>query len=332
MDPQTTSQEILSKRHVLRHESPYSKLNYKQAVLATLAYFDLFQYPLTLEETTKFLYKLDPNAHHVKMTLNESQLITKRGSYYQLQGEQDHIATRHDRDIIAKKLWKRIEKFQWVFNLTPYIQLASVCNNLSLNNTSAKSDIDLLIITKPGRLFLSRMILTFWLHLFGVRRHGEKVAGRFCLSFFATEESLKCDEIEKKPYDLYLAYWLQTLEPIAGSRHVYEKILTDNAEWLKKFFQGNIRYNMHHFKESPKWAKLLKKWQEKILNTEWGQKIENKLAHWQLERARTKRTQLELEDTDVIISKNILKFHNVDKRNEIYEKWVEKLTTLLKQN
>jgi hypothetical protein len=345
MDPETKTQQQTSQNDVhpgrqpslaqkiigrSRHQQSYDKLNYKQAVLATLAYFDIFQYPLTVDETTKFLYKLEPDQHHVEMTLNESKLITRRGSYYQLKGEQDHISTRHDRDIIAKGLWKRIDRFRWIFNITPYLRMAAICNNLSTNNTSNTSDIDLLIITKPGRLFISRLILTFWLHIFGVRRHGDKVSGRFCLSFFATEGTLQCEYIEKKPYDLYLAYWLQTLEPIAGSRLTYEKILDDNEEWAKKFFKRRLLYNMHHFKESPKWAVLIKGWQEKLWDTKWGQKLENKLTEWQLKRAKEKRSQLNLEETDVIIDQDILKFHNIDKRNEIYEEWSGKLTAILK--
>jgi hypothetical protein len=330
MDPQPEVQKILKRRTTQRHEHSYSKLNYKQAVLATLAYFDIFQYPLTIDEATKFLYKLEPDQHHVEMTLNESRLVTKRGSYYQLAGPQDHITTRHDRELIGKHLWKRVNRFRWAFNITPFIELVAVCNNLSISNTSESSDIDLLVITKPGQMFISRIILTFWLQLFGVRRHGNKVAGRFCLSFYATEGTLKCEEIEKKPYDLYLAYWLQTLEPVSGSRLVYEKILDDNEDWAKKFFKRRLLYNMHHFKDSPAWATRLQKWQEKILNTKWGQKLEDKLSTWQLKRSKDKQAQLELEETDVIITKDLLKFHNVDKRNEIYETWMGKLTSILK--
>ena len=325
MDPQTTSR--IHPR--LRHEHTYTKLNYKQAVLATLAYFDVFQYPLTAEEATRFLYKLEPDLHHVKMTLDESRLVTKRGSYYQLNHDSDHIATRHDREIIAKQLWTRVNRFRWAFNLTPYVRLVAVCNNLSLNNTGPTSDIDLLIITEPGRLFLSRLILTFWLQLFGVRRHGKKVAGRFCLSFFAAKGALQAERIEKKPHDLYLAYWLQTLEPVAGSRQVYENVLQDNRAWLQTFFQSPPHYNMHRFKETPRSAAFLKKLQEKALNTRWGQKIENRLSSWQLNRARTKQAALNLEETDIILSEDILKFHNIDKRNEIYQQWVEKLSVLL---
>lgn len=312
-----------------KNEAIFSKLNYKQAVLATLAYFDIFNHPLTRNEVIRYLYKLEPDPHHVEVTLNESRLIERRGSYYQLSGDKDHISTRHDREIIAKKLWKQVNRYRWAFNITPYIKLVAICNNLAINNPSQTSDIDLLIITKPGRLFISRMIITFWLQLCGVRRHGGKVAGRFCLSFFATENNLHCAELDKKPHDIYLAYWLQTLQPICGTREAYEQLLNDNHDWAKQFFQQPPRYNMHHFKEAPTWAKHLKNSQEIILNTKLGGKIEARLQQWQLKRAHSKKSKLTTEETDVIATPNMLKFHNVDKRNEIYKTWVNKLTVIL---
>ena len=164
MEPQATSITGFPRR-LHQHEQTRPTINYKQAVLATLAYFDIFDYPLTAHEATQYLFKLPPASHHVETTLNESRLITKRGSYYQLNHDRDLIATRHDRALIAKRFWKRVNRFRWIFQLVPYLRLAAVCNNLSLNNTKPTSDIDLLIITKPGRLFTSRLILTFWLHL-----------------------------------------------------------------------------------------------------------------------------------------------------------------------
>ena len=313
-----------------RHEQrQHSKPNYKEAVLTTLAYFDLFQYPLTLKEVTRHLYNLEAETHHVEMALNESRAIINRGSYYQLEGNKDHIAVRHDRELIAKQLWKRVNRFRWIFSLTPYTRLVTICNNLSLDNTSNTSDIDLLVITKPGRLFTSRLFLTMWLQICGVRRYGNKVAGRFCLSFFATEGNLNCEKIEKKPYDIYLAYWLQTLEPISGSKEIYENILRDNATWLKKFFTGQPHYNMRHFRDTPGWIRTLQQWQEKILNSKWGQKLEDKLTDWQLKRANAKKADLNIEATDVIINHDMLKFHNIDKRREIYERWVVKVKELI---
>lgn len=307
-----------------------TKLNFKEAVLATLAYFDLFEYPLTLNELTRYLFKLEPDQHHISVMVKESQKIRQRGSYYQLADSKDRITTRHERELIAKHLWKRVEKYRWVFKIIPYVRLVAVCNTLALNNTKEKSDIDLFIVTEPNRLFTARLLLTAALHLLGVRRRGSKVTGRFCLSFFAAENHLIAGKIAKKPYDIYLAYWLQTLQPIAGDRRVYENLLEQNSAWLKQFFENPPLYNMHNFKETSHRMRVFKEWLEKILNRQFGTRIEEKLAEWQLKRAENKRKQLNVEQNDVIIEKTLLKFHNIDLRNEIFKAWTKKLEEVLK--
>lgn len=330
MDPQPATTKRQQHKSIGRPHS-YSKLNYKQAVLSTLAYFDVSQYPLTQEETKRYLFQIEPDAHHIEITLNESQFIKKRGSYYQLIGENNHIATRHERALVAKRLWKRVERFRLLFETIPYIKLVAICNNLALSNTKPGSDIDLFIVTKPGRLFITRLILTCWLHLFGVRRHGEKISERFCLSFFATEEALNFEYLRRGPVDIYLAYWLQTIKPICGERETYHALLHENEAWLNKIFAHPVHPNIHRFKESSLWTKSLKRLQEKILDTKWGEKLESKLEHWQIKRAEKKKAQIEQANPNhgIIINKHMLKFHNIDRRETFYQKWIDKLQEVL---
>lgn len=304
-------------------------LNFKQAVLATLAYFDIFEYPLTKEELTRYLFKLEPDAHHIEVMAKESKRIRRRGSYYQLAESEDRITTRHERELIAKRFWQCVEKYRWIFQVTPFIRLVAVCNTLAINNTKHESDIDLVVITQSKRLFTTRLLLTILLHILGVRRHGKKIAGKFCLSFFAAENQLVAEEIAKKPYDIYLAYWLQTLQPIAGNKKVYEELLEQNSEWLKQFFAGRPLYNMHHFKETPRFLGRIQIALEKILSSRWGERLEKKLAHWQLSRAQKKRKELNVDDSDIVITPTLLKFHNIDRRNEIFKAWAKKVEEVL---
>lgn len=304
-------------------------LNLKEAVLATLAYFDLFEYPLTQAELNRYLFKLEPDAHHIDVMLKESRKIRRRGSYYQLAESSDRVATRHERELIAKRFWRRVEKHRWVFQLIPFVRLVAVCNTLALGNPKEESDIDVVVVTQPNRLFTARLLLTILLHLLGVRRHRSKVAGRFCLSFFVAEGHLIADSIAKKPYDIYLAYWLQTLQPIAGDKKVYEKLLEQNSPWLKQFFAGRPHYNMHHFKETPRFLGRIQAVLEKILSSRWGERCEQKLAAWQMTRARKKQKNLNVEETDIVVTPTLLKFHNIDRRNEIFKAWVKKVEEVL---
>jgi hypothetical protein len=306
-----------------------SQINYKQAVLSTLAFFDLFDYPLTQQETLDYLFQIQPDEHHVALTLKESQRIQKRGHLYQLSDKPDQSALRHERTIISEQLWKKIAKYRWVFGLIPYVEFVGVCNNLAYNNASKSSDIDLFIVTKPGRMFISRLLLTGLTQFLGIRRHGSKVAERFCLSFFVTSDRLNLEDIQKAPLDIYLAYWLKTLQPIYGDLEIYKNLIKTNS-WTQNIFAQPLTPQLSKHGNAPKWAEKMKSRLEKQFNKPWGQKFEAKLTQWQLKRARLKRQKLGLspDDTSVVLTRKMLKFHNEDQRESIYKAWIQRVNEL----
>src|SRR3989338_8633583 len=57
------------------------------------------------------------------------------------------------------------------------------------------SDIDLFIVARAGRLFIVRSFSILILHVLGVRLHGKKIKGRFCLSFFIDDTALDLSKI-----------------------------------------------------------------------------------------------------------------------------------------
>lgn len=96
----------------------------------------------------------------------------------------------------------------------PAIRRVWVCNSLSMNAADGDSDIDLFVETAPGRLWTGRAVATAFFAALGVRRHGNKVAGRFCLSFFAVENAdFGTVAVEN---DAYLYEWARRLIPVGG--------------------------------------------------------------------------------------------------------------------
>lgn len=110
----------------------------------------------------------------------------------------------------------------------PGIRLVAICNSLSMYATDKGSDIDLFIVTKTGRLWLVRLLVTAYFQLLGVRRHGKKVAERFCLSFFVSEAGMDFAPFALEN-DPYLAAWLAHLKPIVDIGDTYQSLMTVNA-------------------------------------------------------------------------------------------------------
>ncbi|MDQ1344197.1 MAG: hypothetical protein QG650_917 [Patescibacteria group bacterium] len=112
------------------------------------------------------------------------------------------------------RLVERAKKYCRVLAKFPAIRRIWVCNSLSMNAADADSDIDLFVETAPGRIWTGRVVTTLFFTLLGVRRHGDKVKGRFCLSFFAAEGA----DFGKIaiPDDVYLSEWARRLVPVDG--------------------------------------------------------------------------------------------------------------------
>ncbi len=296
----------------------------KQAVLATLAYFDLFGVPLTRSEISEHLFFTLPDEEKITIYLRESPIIQLKAGYYSLSGDDEFYERFFEKQSRALRYWKKVRRYHWLFSICPFIELICVCNSLPIYAVDEESDIDLFVVAKKNRLFLARFALTVLTTLFGVRRHGSKTRERFCLSFYVTEDSLDLKKIALEPYDIYLAYWVKTLEPIAGNYESYQKILSLSRPWLTEYFK-TIEEHRRYFRKAKAWHEEWKQRSEKWLNKdEW----EEKAKRSQMRRAREKYFLLK-DKSGTVLSDTMLKFHNHDERTEIREKWVNRLNELL---
>ena len=110
-----------------------------------------------------------------------------------------------------------------------------------MNACHKDSDIDLFIITRKNRLWSVRIFLTLILSILGQRKTTKKHAGKFCLSFFITEDALSLEHIAIEN-DVYLEYWVETLKPILNRNKCFEKFMKKN----KNLLEGSLHTKPHH--------------------------------------------------------------------------------------
>jgi hypothetical protein len=288
----------------------------KQAVISTLAYFHLFGVPLTRDEISDYLFFQKPDEKKIDMYLKESPYIHYHKGYFSLKGDADFYNEFFNKLKRSKEYWKRVNRYRFIFSLCPFIEFIGVCNSLPIRSTGANSDIDLFIVTKKGKLHTARFFLTLFTSLFGVRRHGDKIRKRFCLSFYMTDENLSLRKIAQAPYDIYLAYWLKTLEPVAGTYSSYKTFINVNCTWLKPYFH-KINLHTRRYRRRKPWHKKVKSRLELWFGSK---KWENRFKTKQLERIHKKQSAIE-DQSGTIISENMLKFHNKDQRSDIRKNW-----------
>ncbi|MDD2807387.1 MAG: hypothetical protein PHW95_02625 [Patescibacteria group bacterium] len=306
----------------------------QQAILKTLAYFDIFDYPLTWLEIYRWLwqpselYLSSDLLADLQLLISENIIEQKFGLYF-LPQRVGIISVRYDRYQFAEKKFAIAKKVARWFSTVPFIEMIAVCNNVSYNNGSAKSDIDFFVVVKNGRLYFTRAIVTVLANALGLRRHGAKISNRVCLSFYIIDTELDLSDIAIADPDPYLIYWSATLFPIFNN-DVYHKFLASNA-WLKKYlphFNG-VEANGRRFASRYKMAassQALGRW---IFGGRLGDAAEKIARLIQLTKmSYNKKSVATQPNTKVVISERMLKFHENDRRLEYANRWYQSCANL----
>ncbi len=309
----------------------------EKAILATLAYFDIFDYPLTLMEIFRYLYQpsavnyqspdtfLDlQQVLHSNQNLKEA--ISQKNGFYFLKGREDLIKKRKERHDIAQPKWKIAQKAAKYLQLVPFIKMMTVCNTLAYDNAEEKSDIDFFIVVKSGRMWTARFIATLLMQFLGLRRYNRKIKDRICLSFYVTEDNLDLSNMAIQD-DIYLRYWITQVVPLYVRDDMDVEFAKAN-KWTKNYLPNFVLYQAGQKRKvlDNRFFIAVRTIREKMLRGRLGDAIEGWLRKIQRSKMdKNTRSLAQKSGTEVIISDKMLKFHEIDRREEFRKKFSEKL-------
>jgi predicted nucleotidyltransferase len=294
-------------------------------ILSTLAHYEAERgVPLSAFEVYKYLHK-NSNTLSFKEILNELKELKKKknikeknGFYYLNSSEnKKHYSQRIKRDKISIKKWKKARKIICLMQTIPFVKSVSVAGSLSMNNTSEKSDIDLFITTKYGRIWTVRTFSMLLMQIFGQRRHDKKINNKICLNYYVTETSLP------KIQNLASANVFLRTVPVLNKKE-YGEFFKKNTFWIEKYFQkAQEKFQIKNLRSIKKNRLFLfiKNLLEFLLSGKIGDFIEKHLAFWQKNRIQ-KKIKKEQSVTNLIFTDEILMFHWPKPRNsEVMEKY-----------
>jgi len=199
----------------------------KTGILKVLAYFDLFDYPVSAEEIMILLENPIGKKELLEDLgqLVQAQCLFRFGEFYSLRDDPSSEKKRLDGNKRAKPLiaiGSRIASFLFRF---PFVRGVALSGSLSKNFAEENADIDLFIITKTNRLWVARTLL----HLFKKLTYLTGNQHWYCMNYFIDEDALL---IEEK--NIFTATELITLMPKFGAEAFVQFFRVN--DWTNQFF------------------------------------------------------------------------------------------------
>lgn len=193
----------------------------QKAILETLAYSDVFDYPLTFDELHRYLTISAPRAD-LAACLDQMNLVATESGFYFLADRHSTVCTRIDREQTSRMAFQRARRYGAMLGSLPFVRMVTLTGSLAMLNLSRDADMDYMLVTQPGRLWLARAFAVSFGRL--MRISGDRI----CVNLLVSESAL-----EWHPHDLYSAREICQMIPLAGV-DVYHHLRAANA-WTKSF-------------------------------------------------------------------------------------------------
>lgn len=252
----------------------------KQAcqVLATFIYSSLFNYPLTAKEAELRLFAAKQlSSIGLKKTVNNQkskqvqrktktiiQELVKSGdlikkslnqtNYYFpakfISGQIDPFVLRKQKEVWAKKLKKDLPILVTLMKKISWVRGVAVTGSLALDSGWKNDDIDLMVIARKNRLWLSRTIVLLSSLIRGKKGFLNKEQD-WCFNLWLEADSLALSAKRQNPY---IAYEVLQADWICESGGLEEKFLKSNS-WVKEYFPNYYLARLKQVK-SAKFAQL----------------------------------------------------------------------------
>lgn len=297
-----------------------SRTDLEESVMRTVLWFSQFSYPLTVFEIWKWL--LHPERAYglaeVYAVLERSEWLREKlesqAGFFALKdsGIGQLIQGRQDKFLDAERKFALLRRTVKYFSLLPGVRAVAAANTLAWWSTTRDSDIDLYIVTKPGHIWSTRFWLVVPFLLLGRRPgHGQStsVQDPFCFSFFSTSASLNLEAL-CLPRDHYMAFWVRSLVPVLDRDGSLEAVQTQNR-WASRTLPNAQSRRRHHRHVSSTLPSLPIQWRF----------TEPVFRAVQRDRLPTHLREIANLDSRVVVTDDMLKFHDNDRRAEFRDRF-----------
>jgi hypothetical protein len=280
------------------------------AILRTILYADVFQFPLRSTEIHRFLIhdEATPLSEIERCLQTSSHLnavLHCEAGYYCLKGGQALLSKRQERENHTKLLMNSAYRYGNWFAAIPFVRMVALTGALAVRNpASLTDDFDYMLVTSAGRVWTARLFAVVVVRL--VRFLGRELCPNYVL---ADNQLLQARQ------DTFIAHEIAQMQPIYGAA-LYRLMLHENS-WAKVYLP-----NLDAYESKPEATLPLKK----ALEWLFGGWLGDKLEAWEFSRKSQKfATETEREGSAAQIDQSQAKGHFKDNGHPILEQYYARL-------
>ncbi|AWA29509.1 nucleotidyltransferase [Flavobacterium magnum] len=273
--------------------------------LKTILYFSLFHYPLRLDEICSFSISKDCPKIEAELTeLVAKKIIFRIEDYYYPVYDPGCLEKRKNGNKMAVDALVKAKERATLISKFPFVEAVGVSGSLSKGYYDKDSDIDFFVITRPGKLWISRTLLMLYKKLFLLNSRKY-----FCINYFMSSSSL---EVEEK--NRFTATEIKTLIPFEG-RLVFEEFYKKN-DWVSGLLGTyDPKLESVGIISKPGGVKII----EKLLDTKAGEQLDSLFKKTTVTFWKLKFRQMRSEDFKVALksTKDISKHHPLNFQKKV---------------
>ncbi|XWX05299.1 hypothetical protein VZO05_07000 [Aggregatilineales bacterium SYSU G02658] len=281
----------------------------ESAILRTVLYADIFDYPLTAEEI--YLYLIGRAAEsplEVERLLRSSdrlrELLCQQQGFVFLRTRPELVERRQAREAHAAPLLESAQRYgHWLAQI-PFVRMVAVTGAVAMRNPShANDDIDYMLIVQPGRVWLARALAVLLVRF--TRLRGVELCPNYVLA---------ADKLTQTRTDLYVAHELTQMRPVYG--YAYYCALLNANGWAWEMLPNSSAHPPLTSETQPPIKQAL----EYLLRGRIGSLLDG-LEY----RRRAAHFQKRIHSDAAVISPHAVKGHFHDHGQRILEAYYERL-------
>lgn len=288
----------------------------EEAIIRTVVYADVFNFPLTIPEIHHFLisrqhYTCDEIAAALSGSARLSRLFRLEGEYVLCHDRSEIVGLRQRREAAASRLFPLALRYGvWLARL-PFVRMVAITGALSVRNPDDDDDdLDYVLVTASGRVWTARAFAVLLVRL--ARLRGVTLCPNYVLSETA---------LFQQRHDIFMAHEVAQMVPVYGGR-IYRQ-MRDCNDWVFDHMANAVDafYQPAEYQPRRGW-RWFKAGLERLLLTPLGTRFEA----WEYRRKRARfDREMQKKHHAAVIDPEHVKGHFNDHGHPVLRRYAERL-------